>query len=151
MWPVVITNPELRPPIAPVEAKRKHLDVSAALVQAKRYSRGFQPSGETLSHKQNWGTKNEFRLPFVFSSNGRPYLRQLATRSGIWFCDLRRPDNLGETLQGWYTPDGLSALLKRDEDAAHELLAAETFRNPPSLPQAPWRKWKRSWRICAAF
>ena len=114
-------------PMAPVEAKRKHVDVSAALVQAKRYSRGFQASGETLVHERNWGAENEFRLPFVFSSNGRPYLRQLATRSGIWFCDLRRPENLSEVLQGWYTPEGLTALLKRDEDAAHQLLASETF------------------------
>lgn len=114
-------------PMAPVEAKRKNLDVSAALVQAKRYSRGFEPSTETLIHECNWGANNEFRLPFVFSTNGRPYLRQLATRSGIWFCDLRRPENLSEALQGWFTPEGLIALLKRDEDAAHEQLATETF------------------------
>jgi type I restriction enzyme R subunit len=30
-------------PVAVVEAKRRHLDVSAALEQAKRYSRGFMP------------------------------------------------------------------------------------------------------------
>lgn len=114
-------------PMAAVEAKRKRLDVSAALVQAKRYSEGFKPSGETVSHDQTWGADKEFRIPFVFSTNGRPYLRQLATHSGIWFCDLRRPENLAEALQGWYTPEGLTALFKRDEDAAHQQLAAETF------------------------
>jgi len=114
-------------PMAPIEAKRKNLDVSSALQQAKRYSRGFEPSSETLVHPENWGAQSEFRLPFVFSSNGRPYLRQLATRSGIWFCDLRRPDNLSDALQGWFTPIGLTALLKRDEKAAHEQLATETF------------------------
>lgn len=114
-------------PMAPVEAKRKNVNVSASLVQAKRYSRGFKPSEETLIHEQNWGAKEEFRLPFVFSTNGRPYLRQLETHSGIWFCDLRRPDNLSNALQGWYTPEGLTALLKRDEDAAHQALAKETF------------------------
>ncbi|MCF7730311.1 MAG: hypothetical protein K9N23_01425 [Akkermansiaceae bacterium] len=86
-------------PMAPVEAKRKHVDVSAALQQAKRYNRGFGPSGETLVHPDNWGAKGEFRLPFAFSTNGRPYLRQLDTRSGIWFCDLRRPDNLSPEQQ----------------------------------------------------
>lgn len=114
-------------PMAPVEAKRKNVNVSASLVQAKRYSRGFKPSEETQIHPQNWGATEEFRLPFVFSSNGRPYLRQLSTHSGIWFCDLRRPDNLSDTLQGWLTPEGLTALFKRDEEAAHEALANETF------------------------
>ena len=69
-----------------------------------------------------WG---EFQIPFVFSSNGRPYLRQLSTRSGIWFCDVRRPENLAHALDGWYTPEGLVALLKRDEDKSHQQLAAE--------------------------
>lgn len=114
-------------PMAPVEAKRKNVNVSASLVQAKRYSRGFKPSEETQIHPQNWGAKEEFRLPFVFSTNGRPYLRQLETHSGIWFCDLRRPDNLSMALQGWFTPEGLTALLKQDQDAAHLALVTETF------------------------
>ena len=114
-------------PMAPVEAKRKHINVSAALQQAKRYSRDFKPSGETQLHSKKWGAEGEFCLPFAFSTNGRPYLRQLATHSGIWFNDLRRPDYLGDALQGWLTPEGLTALLKRDEEAAHELLAAESF------------------------
>jgi type I restriction enzyme R subunit len=67
------------------------------------------------------------QVPFAFSSNGRPFLRQLATKSGVWFCDLRRPDNLSQPLDGWYTPEGLAALLKRDEAKAHEKLAKEGF------------------------
>ena len=70
-------------PMAVVEAKRKNVDVSGALQQAKRYSRTFAPSIETQLHPQNWGEKSEFRIPFVFSANGGPYLRQLATKSGI--------------------------------------------------------------------
>src|SRR5919202_4108631 len=54
-------------------------------------------------------------------------LRQLATKSGIWFCDLRRPDNLGHALDGWYTPEGLTALLKLDEGRAHAQLKREPF------------------------
>jgi len=114
-------------PMAPVEAKRKHLDVSSSLQQAKRYSRGFKPSADLQTHSQSWGAKGEFRLPFVFSTNGRPYLRQIDTHSGIWFCDLRRPENLSRALQGWFTPEGLAALLKQDEDAAHAQLATEGF------------------------
>jgi hypothetical protein len=29
------------------------------------------------------------------TTSGRPYLRQLATRSGMWFSDLRNPESLG--------------------------------------------------------
>lgn len=114
-------------PMAPVEAKRKHVDVSASLQQSKRYSRGFKTAAGIESHSQTWGKKGEFRLPFAFSTNGRPYLRQLHTHSGIWFCDLRRPENLSRALQGWFTPEGLTALLKQDEDAALAQLATEGF------------------------
>jgi type I restriction enzyme, R subunit len=111
-------------PVAAVEAKRKNIDVSGALQQAKRYSRTFKSSEGLVSPGGPW---REFHIPFVFSSNGRPYLRQLATRSGTWFCDLRNSENLGHALDGWYTPEGLVALLKRDEGRAHEQLKNEPF------------------------
>lgn len=111
-------------PVAAVEAKRKNIDVSGALQQAKRYSRDFRLSQEAQSPGGPWA---EYRLPFIFSSNGRPFLRQLSTKSGIWFCDLRRPDNIGHALDGWYTPEGLIASLKRDEAQAHQALKNEPF------------------------
>lgn len=114
-------------PVAAVEAKRKNVNVSASLQQAKRYSRGFRPSAGITQHASKFGAEHEFSLPFIFASNGRPYLLQLATHSGIWFCDLRRPENLGHALQGWYSPEGLAELLKRDEAAAHARLANEPF------------------------
>lgn len=114
-------------PVAVVEAKRKNVDVSGSLQQAKRYSRSFVPSAETLLPGENWGSDSTYRVPFAFSSNGRPYLRQLATKSGIWFCDLRRTDNLGHPLDGWYTPEGLTALIKRDEAQAHAQLEKAPF------------------------
>jgi type I restriction enzyme R subunit len=110
-------------PLAVVEAKRRNVDVSGAIQQAKRYSRDIVAS--QFEHPGvPWG---ENRIPFAFSTNGRPYLRQVATRSGIWFCDLRRPENLSHALDGWYTPEGLTALFKRDEDRAHRQLAEEAF------------------------
>jgi type I restriction enzyme, R subunit len=111
-------------PVAAVEAKRKNLDVSGALQQAKRYSRDFTAAeGATFAG----GPWREYRLPFVFSSNGRPYLRQLSTLSGTWFCDVRDSRNLGRPLDGWYTPEGLASLLKRDELKAHDQLEKESF------------------------
>lgn len=111
-------------PVAVVEAKRKHIDVSGALQQAKRYSRSFKADSTLNLPGEPWG---EFHLPFVFASNGRPFLRQLSTRSGIWFCDLRNPANHGHPLDGWYTPDGLSELLRRDEPRAAEHLRQQPF------------------------
>jgi type I restriction enzyme R subunit len=67
--------------VAVVEAKRWRTDVSGALPQARRY-------GEALS------------LPFLFATNGRPYLKQLETKSGIWFHDVRRKSNLPRALNG---------------------------------------------------
>ncbi len=103
-----------------VEAKRRHIDVAAALPQAKRYSRSFNVFGGAEAPGGPW---EKHRIPFVFAANGRPYLRQLETLSGIWFCDLRRPTNLSRALDGWYTPEGLLALLKQDAAQAHAHLA----------------------------
>ncbi len=114
-------------PLGAVEAKRKNINVSASLQQAKRYSRSLMPSEEIELPDQNWGAKGEYRIPFVYSANGRPWLRQLSTHSGIWFCDLRRPDNLSDALQGWHSPEGLLAMYKQDSEAAHQQLATETF------------------------
>jgi type I restriction enzyme R subunit len=125
-------------PLAVVEAKRKNTDVSSALQQAKRYSRSFSASTETQLHDQNWGVQSEFRIPFVFSANGRPYLRQLATKSGIWFCDLRRPDNRSHALDGWYKPEALQSLLRLDEDRAHAELANTAFNY--GFPLRPYQQ-----------
>ena len=114
-------------PMAVVEAKRNNVDVSGALQQAKRYSRTLSASEQTQLHERNWGEQSEYRIPFVFSTNGRPYLRQLATKSGIWFCDLRHPDNRSQALDGWYTPYGLNNLLLTDEGRAHAQLDSTAF------------------------
>jgi type I restriction enzyme R subunit len=114
-------------PVAVVEAKRKNVDVSGALQQAKRYSRDFKAYDDLDMPAAIVHEGKTYRVPLAFSTNGRPFLRQLETKSGVWFCDLRRPDNLGKPLDGWYTPEGVTALLKRDEAKAHEKLASEGF------------------------
>ncbi|MGQ4646401.1 type I restriction-modification system endonuclease [Lyngbya aestuarii] len=111
--------------VAVVEAKRQSKDVSGDIDQAKRYSRGYQIKGnQSLAKGSPWG---EFKVPFVFATNGREFLQQLRTKSGIWFCDLRRPDNLRRPLPAWYSPQGLIELLSQDIEAAHRKLAQEDF------------------------
>ncbi|KJH69645.1 type I restriction-modification system endonuclease [Aliterella atlantica] len=111
--------------IAVVEAKRRSKDVSAMIDQAKRYSRGFEvKANETLAAGGPWG---EFKIPFAFATNGREFLQQLRTKSGIWFCDLRRPNNLRHPLPSWYSPQGLLDTLAQDIDGAQQKLASEGF------------------------
>jgi type I restriction enzyme R subunit len=107
-----------------VEAKRQSKDVSeGALNQAKRYSEDFQIAGEIFAS----GSGNKYQVPFVFATNGRPYLQQLQTKSGIWFCDLRRPTNLRMCLPTWHSPQGLLDKLTQDIDQANTRLTQEGF------------------------
>jgi len=118
-----------------VEAKRKRKNVSAAIDQAERYAKGIKQDGQTSPPGAPWG---EFRVPFVFAANGRPYLKQLETESGIWFRDARKGTNLRRAMNGWPTPDGLLERLDVDKDAAHEALKARpiTF----AFPLRPYQK-----------
>ncbi len=109
--------------VAVVEAKRAKKDVAASIEQSKRYSRGYLiQSEESLPHASPWG---DYKIPFLFATNGRPFLQQLRTESGIWFLDVRRPQNLSRPLLDWMTPEGLQHLLSQDIDAVHQHLAQE--------------------------
>jgi type I restriction enzyme R subunit len=111
--------------VAVIEAKQQSKDVSDDIDQAMRYSRGYQLKGvETLPEGAPWG---EFQVPFVFATNGREFLQQLRTKSGIWFRDLRRLQNLRRPLQTWYSPQGLIDLLSQNIEQAHERLKQESF------------------------
>jgi type I restriction enzyme R subunit len=116
-----------------VEAKRRNRNVAAALGQAGRYAQGFLPEpGLELPAGGPWpadsqGTEPAYRLPFLFSANGRGYLKQIETQSGIWFRDARVPTNHGRALNDWYTPDGLLALLGQDQAKAQAELAEKPF------------------------
>jgi type I restriction enzyme, R subunit len=111
--------------IAVIEAKKQNRDVVADLGQAKRYSRGYQIlADESLPDGSPWGA-HAYRVPFLFATNGRPYLRQLETKSGVWFRDARKDSNHARALQSWYTPAGLVELLQQDAEVAQERLAHE--------------------------
>jgi len=107
-------------PVATVEAKRRRKDVSAALKQAQRYSKGYViKSEEKLPEESPWG---EHLIPFLLSSNGRPFLKQLRTKSGVWFRDVRVSTEIARPLTTWPTPEGLVGLLKQDIHKANDEL-----------------------------
>src|SRR5690606_3151810 len=85
-----------------VEAKRSRKSAVGALGQAKRYAKHISLV-EGMATPDSYG---DYRVPFVFGTNARPYLEQIKEESGIWFADLRtgEPDR---ALIGWYSPQGL--------------------------------------------
>jgi type I restriction enzyme R subunit len=106
-----------------VEAKRKRKNVSAAIDQAERYARDIAlAEGEAEPSGGPW---DAYRVPFVFATNGRPYLKQIETESGIWFRDTRKATNHRRALTDWPSPDGLKGRLEIDVEAAQEALKTQ--------------------------
>ena len=122
-------------PIAVVEAKKENTNVSGKIPQAERYSKGFEvvlpltgaweESGRTIAWPDE--ADSHYKVPFVYSCNGRPYVPQLAEQSGIWFRDVRHPANTRRALPEFHTPAGLQDLLKRSKEDAQQKLQAEPF------------------------
>jgi type I restriction enzyme R subunit len=106
------------------EAKRRRKNVSAAIDQAERYSTGIGASADFAFAGGPWG---EHKVPFVFAANGRSYLKQIETESGIWFRDNRRTANIRRALASWPTPQGLTGELEIDRDAATATLQEMPF------------------------
>ena len=100
-----------------VEAKKWGNDISQDLRQAKLYSEYAGEQSDYLIGE--WGV---FRVPFVFTTNGRPFLEQIKTKSGIWFLDLRSERNRSRPLRGWFTPDGLKELYDVDRKESDKKL-----------------------------
>lgn len=94
-----------------IEAKAEHKDIPSVIdYQCKDYARCIRKK-DTQYQVGTWG---EFKVPFVFATNGRPYLKQFETKSGIWFLDLRKPSNAPKALRGWMSPIGMTELLEQN-------------------------------------
>lgn len=105
--------------VAIIEAKAAHKDIPSVIdYQCKEYARNIRP--EDVAYQVGaWGV---YKVPFVFATNGRPYLEQYETKSGVWFLDLRRPDNAPKALHGWISPDGIETLLEKDIEQGNKNL-----------------------------
>jgi type I restriction enzyme, R subunit len=122
-------------PIAVVEAKRENTNVAGKITQAERYAAGFRPSQKMIPAWQAegrtiaWplGERSHYQIPFVYSSNGRPFIQQLAEQSGTWFRDVRQSANLARALHEFHSPAGLLDKLKRSQSEAQEKLQKEGF------------------------
>lgn len=106
-----------------VEAKKYATEISTNLHQSKTYAQHIQPSDD-YELLGKWETN---QVPFLFSTNGRPYLEQIKTKSGIWFLDCRKPTNRAEALRGWFSPEGLADLYKRNNEEANSRLQTSDY------------------------
>ncbi len=101
-----------------IEAKRYGTDIPSALIQSREYSKKTN-SSDVFELLGIWG---EYRVPFLFSANGRPFSKTIPQKSGIWFLDIRSSKNHPKPLQGWYSPENLEDLSDKDIDAADNML-----------------------------
>ncbi|EGR0606843.1 TPA: type I restriction-modification system endonuclease [Vibrio cholerae] len=122
-------------PIGVIEAKKENINVAGKISQAERYSKGLkvtppmQGAWELAGTSIAWPDEEDshYKVPFVYSCNGRPYVPQLAEQSGTWFRDVRDPANTKRALPSFHTPEGLLDQLKRSKEAAQQKLKEEPF------------------------
>ena len=116
-----------------VEAKKAAIDIPSVIDhQCKEYAKGIKGEHQEYIINQ-WGV---YKVPFVFATNGRKYLKQIETKSGIWYLDLRSGANAPKALQGWISPQGLVEQLEKDIAAANAALQNTPFdllRDPDGL------------------
>ncbi|WP_412497094.1 type I restriction-modification system endonuclease [Shewanella algae] len=133
-------------PIGVIEAKKNNKDVSAKLSEAYRYSKCFdhkllrdllmeaahgdehrlaQVAESCSAYAPNWPDSDgrRFYVPFCFSANGREYRATFKTKSGIWYRDVRRPNNMPKALPEWHRPEELVELLERDNHILNDWFA----------------------------
>ena len=116
--------------IAVAEAKRFEYDLPPVLGQARRYACDIDPKGFNLPQGSPWF---EYQVPFAFASNGRPYLKQLEEKSGIFFQDLRDETKHPFAIDGWRSPEGLLTDLEKDVPTADEELSSTPIEDLPGL------------------
>lgn len=106
--------------VAVIEAKAAHKAIPSVLdQQCKEYASHIR--AEDQPHViQEW---NGYRAPFIFATNGRPYIKQWEEQSGICFQDLREKSNAPKALHGWMSPAGMEELLERDIAAGNRRLS----------------------------
>lgn len=117
--------------VAVMDAKKMGEDVAATIdVQVKDYATHIREEDQAYVIG-NWGS---YQVPFLMASNGRAYLEQLRTKSGIWFLDARDSSNISYPIRNWFSPSDIEEKLKQDIGAANIALVEsdESFLTDPA-------------------
>lgn len=104
-----------------VEAKKWDQDIAGQMAQPKEYAKEipFRSDYHLLANKMG-----DYKVPFIYTANGRPYLKQYKEKSGIWFWDARNPKENAYALESFHTPKDLKLKLTADNpDQADKNLA----------------------------
>lgn len=107
-----------------IEAKKKHSNISSVLDgQCKDYAKMIKAEHDKYVIKQY----GDYKVPFLFATNGRDYIKQYEEMSGIWFLDVRQQFNTSKALSGWPSPQGIEQDLERDIEEADKQLASTGY------------------------
>ncbi|ADL50873.1 type I restriction-modification system endonuclease [Clostridium cellulovorans] len=106
-----------------IEAKKFSKDVAGTIIEAKTYAKGVKEE-HTDYVISKW---NEYKVPFLFSANGRKYIKEIEDKSGVHFLDCRDKKNNPKVLQGWYSPEKLDDMLNENIEEANKSLDELSF------------------------
>lgn len=107
-----------------VEAKRKHTNISSVLDgQCKAYAKFIKAEHDKYVIKKY----GKYKVPFLFATNGRNYIKQYEDMSGIWYLDVRETFNAPKALAGWPSPEGIEQNLEHDIEQADKKLASTGY------------------------
>ena len=98
-----------------VEAKKLEVGAANVLEQAKRYSKG---ANKTV------GEWNEYRVPFLYSSNGEL----------IYYLDARDSKNLSRQIYSFHTPEAMETLFNSNKETALQWLKEKPINTPGLRP-----------------
>jgi len=98
-----------------VEAKKLEVGAQNVLEQAKRYSKG---ASKTI------GEWNQYRVPFLYSSNGEL----------IYYLDTRDSKNLSRQIYAFHTPEAMETLFNSKRETALQWLKDKPINTPGLRP-----------------
>lgn len=118
-----------------VEAKKWDQDIAGQMAQPKEYSKEvpFRSGYQLVSNEMG-----EYKVPFIYAANGRPYLKQYQEKSGIWFWDARNTKENAYALEEFHKPDDLALKLtaKNKNEANNDLVNDDDY---PKFADRPYQ------------
>lgn len=102
-----------------IEAKAVYKDIPSVIdYQGKDYARNIRHEDDQYVIKEY----GEYRVPFIFATNGRPYIEQFKTKSGIWMRDNTIENSVPRALAGWMSPMGIEEAIVKNIEAGNKAL-----------------------------